>query len=71
MTDTEFTKLLQRCAKAGNKYLELYQKAEKEYERRFGVNPSDVDDDEWLDALALSCGKCTEGLTASEIEERH
>lgn len=67
MTDSQFTRKLQQAAKASNKARDLYAECEQEYERRYGVNPSDADDDTWIDAL-ISGSQCKENLTASEIE---
>lgn len=51
MTDKQFQKLIDRCVKAAKLHYALLQDAEAEYERRFGFNPSDVDDDFWIDSL--------------------
>jgi len=51
MTDKQFQKLIDRCVKAAKLHHALLQDAEAEYERRFGFNPSDVDDDFWIDSL--------------------
>lgn len=69
MTDARFTKLLDRAAAAGRKHGQLLEKAEAEYERRYGKNPSDADDDQWIDAMTLAGGQPV-GLTAAEVE-RH
>jgi len=68
MTDKQFNQLLKKTAKAGNKYLTLYRQAEHEYERRYGDNPSDIDDDFWIDSLTCAAGKMKEGVTVKEIE---
>jgi hypothetical protein len=69
MTDKQFTALLQRTARAYNKYKPLLDAAEKEYERRYGDNPSNRDDDSWIDALHGGNGLCKESLTAAEVHE--
>lgn len=55
MTDTQYQKLLNRLSKSHRKYLNLLEQAENEYERRFGYNPSDVDDDYWIDSFHQTC----------------
>lgn len=70
MSDTQFTALLSRVARAYNKYKPLLDKAESEYERRYGNNPSDVDDDYWIDSLHGACGLAQE-ITASDVHENH
>lgn len=69
MTNPEFTKLLRRTALAYNKYKPLLELAEQEYERRYGSNPSDVDDDAWIDSMHGACGACSESITAKEVDE--
>lgn len=49
MSDSEFVSLLGRVIKANIKYKNLLKLAEDEYEKRFGHNPSDIGDDNWLD----------------------
>jgi hypothetical protein len=51
MTDKEFKKLIKDTKAAQKRYLTLLDKAENEYERRFGNNPSDVNDDNWIDTM--------------------
>lgn len=46
----------------------LRQKAEDEYERRYGVDPSNADDDQWIDAMHGGNGKCNEEITAEDVE---
>lgn len=70
MTDKQFTELLGRVARAYNRYKPLLDLAELEYERRYGSNPSDVDDDFWIDSLHGACGPCSE-ITAEEVHEHH
>ena len=51
MTDKQFQKAIDRARNALIDYHRLLDVAEKEYIRRYGFHPSDVDDDEWIDAL--------------------
>ena len=68
MTDKQFTELLKKVANAGNEYIRLYHLAEEEYERRYGANPSDIDDDSWLDWFALAGGICSDDKTAEDVD---
>lgn len=54
MTDKKFQVLINQVARAGTHYQSLLLEAEKEYERRFGYSPSDLDDDGWIDALHIN-----------------
>lgn len=69
MTDAQFTKLIQRTARAYNKYKPLLEAAENEYIRRYGCAPGDHDDDFWIDSLHGSGGDAYEGLTAEGVHE--
>lgn len=51
MTDEAWAKLIKRAAETRCKAEELRKRAEAEYERRYGNNPSDVDDDWWIDTI--------------------
>lgn len=59
---------MERTAAAQRKYTMLLREAEDEYERRYGANPSDVDDDRWIDALGSGCGDAR-ALSVAEVEE--
>ena len=59
MTDKKFEILLNDLAIANDKYKQLLEDAESEIERRFGKHPSDVDNDEWIDAYHVGRGKLT------------
>jgi hypothetical protein len=54
MTDNRFQELLNNLSKSHNEYSVLLKKAEKEYERRFGNHPCDVNDDFWIDSFRNS-----------------
>jgi hypothetical protein len=69
MTDSQFTKLLRRAAKAQNRASVLREQAEEEYTRRYGAHPSDVDDDQWIDSMTGNSGRCDESITASDVED--
>ena len=56
MNDANFQKLITRTVLAFRKYDALKVRAEKEYERRFKYNPSDIDDDFWIDTIHYGQG---------------
>ncbi len=68
MENKEYTKMLRQSAKATNRALHLLKLAEEEYERRYGANPSDADDDAWIDAMTGTSGGCKTDMTAEEVE---
>lgn len=68
MTDSQFTKLIQRTALAYNKYKPLLDLAVEEYARRFGETPGDHDNDQWIDSLEGGSGLAI-AMTAAEVEE--
>jgi len=68
MNDKRFEELIRKTANAYNRYKPLLEAAEVEYERRFGFNPSDKDDDSWIDSLHGACGPASE-RTVAEVEE--
>lgn len=51
MTDKQWQSVINKCRKAGDKHFMLLKIAEDEYIRRYGHNPSEVDDDWWIDTL--------------------
>lgn len=53
MTDRQFELLIHRAIGAATKANILRRQAEEEYERRFGTNPSDCDDDNWIDVVHI------------------
>lgn len=55
MTDKEFNSKLKQLHNAHKKYQQLLGECEDEYERRFGFNPSDIDDDNWIDSFHINC----------------
>jgi len=68
MTDRKFQSLLDRTAAAQRKFQTLLKEAEAEYEHRYGANPSDVDDDEWIDGMTGGAGLAA-GMTIEEVEK--
>ena len=56
MTDKQFEIKMKKCLWAYLEYKALLEKIEAEYERRFSYNPSDIDDDQWIDLFHLGIG---------------
>lgn len=56
MTDAAWKIKIQNTVIAYHKYLALLSSCEKEYENRYGHNPSEVDDDYWIDLLHQGIG---------------
>ncbi len=53
MTDEKFQKLIDQTIKQKLRFFALLEKVENEYERRFGYNPSDADDDNFIDTFHM------------------
>jgi len=51
MTDKQWQKVINKCRKAGEEHLAYLHTAENEYIKRYGHNPSEVNDDWWIDTL--------------------
>ncbi len=68
MTDLGFQQLLDRLSNAHERYANLRDQAEEEYERRFGRNPSDWDDDFWIDTFHVSPGSATVAQVTKHAE---
>jgi hypothetical protein len=64
MTDQEWENLIRKCRSKGDEYWALLKQAEAEYEARYGHNPSDVDNDYWIDTLHYGHG----GIDIAEIK---
>lgn len=65
MTDTKFQKVLDDLAKANENYKKLLTIAEDEIKNRFGYDPSDVDNDSWIDVYHVGIGR----MTVRQVEE--
>lgn len=68
MTDKAFERLIRKTADACTKHMSLLRDAEREYERRYGNNPSDVDDDYWIDSLHGCAGDAV-CMTVAQVDE--
>lgn len=51
MTNELFQILIDRTHLLKEDYFDLLKKTEEEYEKRYGNNPSDIDDDSWIDSM--------------------
>jgi len=71
MTDRQWQLVINKCRKAGDEHLRLLRIAEKEYIRRYGNHPSDVDDDWWIDALHYCTGDTDLKEIKSSAENRN
>jgi ribosomal protein L4 len=56
MTDKQWQKLIVKAHKLAIKHIIAMQAAEEEYVRRFGIHPSDSDDDWWIDYVHYGMG---------------
>jgi hypothetical protein len=54
MNDNQFQKALDKATKKLNEYHSALKIVENEYQRRFGVHPSDIDDDDWIDSMHVT-----------------
>lgn len=59
MTDKQFQKILNTLSHAHRNYLDLLKLAEDEIVRRYGVHPSEIDNDWWIDCYHQSAGHMT------------
>lgn len=66
MTDREFLSKIKQAMMAAQKHTSLVMELEEEYERRFGGNPSETDDDFWIDTVHQGHGSMP---TLKDIEE--
>jgi hypothetical protein len=67
MTDRQFEALIHKTADAQRKFSRLLSAAEEEYFRRYGSNPSEWDDDNWIDSLHGACGEA-KAITIEQVE---
>lgn len=51
MEDVEFKRLIVKARSLARKHAKAIEDAEEEYVRRYGINPSDIDDDGWIDTV--------------------
>lgn len=56
MKDGTFRRHMRQLTAAKFRYMKELEVCEAEYERRFGFNPSEVDDDFWIDCFHVSGG---------------
>ncbi len=65
MTDKQLQKTLDKLSAANMEYKKLLDLAEDEIVRRFGIHPSEIDNDEWIDSYHYGCGH----MTVEELNE--
>jgi len=65
MTDKQFQKILDTLTDAHRNYLDLLKLAENEIVIRYGVHPSDIDNDQWIDSYHQGCGH----MTVKQLDE--
>jgi hypothetical protein len=65
MTDKQFQKILDTLSMAHKNYVDLLKVAEDEIVKRYGVHPSDIDNDSWIDMYHQGCGH----MTVKEVDE--
>jgi hypothetical protein len=56
MKDTKFQEIIDKTLRAKQRYFSLLQKVEDEYKKRFGFDPSDIDDDFFIDTFHCKQG---------------
>ena len=56
MTDIEFIEKIRLSMIYAQKHASLISEIDREYFRRYGAYPSDVDDDFWIDTVHLGHG---------------
>lgn len=65
LTDIQFNKLLRKLGLANETYKNLLFQAEEEIKERYGVYPSAIDLDSWIDAYHVGTGE----MSAQEVDE--
>jgi len=65
MTDKQFQTVLDKLSVAHRNYLAYLEAAENEIIRRYGVNPSEIDNDQWIDSYHQGCGH----MTVKDVDE--
>lgn len=67
MTDKQFEKAMRECGDAHRKYLSKLEVIEGEYIDRYGIHPSDVNNDFWIDTF--HCPPGADDVTVKMLEE--
>ena len=65
MNDKQFQKILDTLTDAHRNYLDLLKLAEDEIIRRYGIHPSEIDNDQWIDTYHQGCGH----MTVKQLDE--
>jgi hypothetical protein len=66
LTNTKFQLKLNALCKANIKYKRLLAECEDEYKARFGLYPSDLSDDFWIDSFHV---EANEIISIAEVED--
>ena len=69
MKDATFQRRLRQCWAAKIRYLEELAACESEYTRRFGADPSQRDDDFWIDSFHCGGGAAAECPSVADVTE--
>ena len=67
MKNKQFTQKLRACSKAHLKFSSLLKYCEDELVSRYGVHPSDLDNDIWIDNFHINPGF----MTIQQIEDSY
>lgn len=66
LSDIQFQKKLDALCKANIKYKQLLTECEAEYEVRYGISPSELSDDFWIDSFHAGF---SENVLIAEIDD--
>lgn len=69
MNDSNWLEHIRKARKYLRKHQLHKKRAEDEYFKRFGVHPSDCDDDYWLDTIRLQDGGDPEHLDEVDLDQ--
>ena len=69
MTDKQFQIILDTLSLARRNYIDLLKLAEDEIIKRYGVHPSDIDNDQWIDMYHQGCGHMTVEQVNESMEQ--
>lgn len=65
LTNAQYQLKLNALCKANIKYKRLLAECEEEYKTRFGIYPSDLSDDFWIDSFHVGVN---ESISIAEVE---
>ena len=70
MTDKKWHEVIIKCKAACDEHLRLLKIAEEEYIKRYGIAPSELNDDWWIDTLHYGIGSTDLDLIKKSAEMR-